>query len=141
LANGGGDYLSPSFSVWNVDGLPNSTYPAATHWQGTADNYTTAVVGNLSIAWIQKVVQEDPSRPFFAYVAPKAAHEPFNPAPWYAGHWDPSWPAQEPRPINWNCSAEMRANHHGNIATQPMLTEDASTVHGALSVSISIGCE
>ena len=27
LANGGGDYLSPEFSVWNVDGLPNSTYP------------------------------------------------------------------------------------------------------------------
>lgn len=77
LANGGGDYLSPEFSTYNVDGLPNGT------WRGTADNYTTAVVGNLSIHWIKKVVAADPTRPFFAYVAPKAAHEPFNPAPWY----------------------------------------------------------
>jgi len=105
-----------------VDGLPNGT------WRGTADNYTTAVVGNLSIHWIKKVVAADPTRPFFAYVAPKAAHEPFNPAPWYVDHWDPSWPAHEPRPINWNCSMESRANHHGNIATQPMLTEPASQV-------------
>ena len=41
-----------------------------------------ALVGNVSSAWIRKVVAEDPSRPFFAYIAPKAAHEPFNPAPW-----------------------------------------------------------
>ena len=27
-------------------------------------------------------------RPFFAYVAPKACHEPFSPAAWYADHWD-----------------------------------------------------
>ena len=62
LANGGGSYLSPEFATWNIDGLPNGT------WKGTKDNYTTAVVGNTSIAWIRKVVQEDPSRPFFAYV-------------------------------------------------------------------------
>jgi hypothetical protein len=53
-------------------------------------------------------------------VAPKAAHEPFNPAPWYAGHWEDSWPPTEPRPVAWNCSAESRADHHGNIATEDM---------------------
>ena len=58
-------------------------HPKSTQWHGTPDNYTTAVVGNLSIAWIRKVVAESRDRPFFAYVAPKAAHEPFNPAPWY----------------------------------------------------------
>ena len=47
----------------------------------------------------------------------QAAHEPFNPAPWYEGFWDPSWPEQEPRPVNWNCSKESRADHHGNIAS------------------------
>ena len=81
------------------------------------------------MAWIRKVVQEDASKPFFAYIAPKAAHEPFNPAPWYEGHWDDSWPQKEPRnnPA-WNSSAESRKNHHGNIATNPMLTEEASDV-------------
>merc|ERR1711970_756998 len=90
-------------------------------WQGTDDDYTTAVVGNMSLSWIRKVA-EGPN-PFFAYIAPKAAHEPFTPAKWYADHWDENWPATEPRPISWNCSAESRKDHHGNIATQPMISE------------------
>ena len=87
-------------------------------FQGTTDptNYSTAVIGNASVAWIRKVVSEDPSRPFFAYIAPKAAHEPFNPAPWYEGYWHEDWPQTEPRPSgSWNSSAATRANHHGNV--------------------------
>lgn len=91
LANGGGDYFSPEFSTFNIDGLPDGS------WKGTPENYTTAVVGNLSMHWIEKTVNA--GHPFFAYIAPKAAHEPFNPAPWYVDHWDPSWPEHEPRPV------------------------------------------
>ena len=40
------------------------------------DNYSTSVIGNVSVAWITKVVHEEPDRPFMAYIAPKAAHEP-----------------------------------------------------------------
>ena len=44
LANGGGDYIAPEFSTHNAGpGIPDG------HWQGTEDNYTTAVVGNLSM--------------------------------------------------------------------------------------------
>ena len=46
----------------------------------------------------------------------------------YEGHWDPSWPESEPRPENWNCSAEARANHNGVIPTQPLLTEEFAEV-------------
>lgn len=120
MANGGGDYYSPAFSTYNVDGLPNG------HWKGTPENYTTSVVGNMSIHFIRKSVAA--KKPFFAYVAPKAAHEPFNPAPWYLDHWDPSWPAHEPRPVNWNSSFASRADHHGNIATESLITEAASAV-------------
>ena len=49
-------------------------------------------------------------------------------APWYAGHWDASWPDTEPRPVAWNCSAESRADHHGNIATEDMISEPESVV-------------
>lgn len=123
LANGGGSYLAPSFQVQNVDGFPNGT------WQGSADDYTTAVVGNASVAWIRKMATQFPSQPFFAYIAPKSAHEPFNPAPWYADHWDPSWPSQEPRPKNcWNASLASRKDKHGNLATNPLLTEEAADV-------------
>lgn len=73
-----------------------------------------------SDAGISKVARE--KRPFFVYIAPKACHEPFSPATWYADHWDASWPAREPRPVSWNCSAESRAMHHGNIATQKMIS-------------------
>merc|ERR1712137_697353 len=118
LANGGGDYIAPNFLTKNIDGLPDG------HWQGTAQNYSTAVIGNTSIAWIKKVGRE--GKPFLAYVAPKAAHEPFNPAPWYADAWDPSWPEHEPRGENWNCSFEARKNHHGNIPTEPLITADTA---------------
>lgn len=72
------------------------------------------------------MVAEDPARPFFAYIAPKAAHEPFNPAPWYEGHWDASWPDHEPRPENWNCTADVRQNHIATVAQIDMITEEAS---------------
>ncbi|CAE8613901.1 unnamed protein product [Polarella glacialis] len=122
LANDGGSYISPSFQVKNIAGLPDG------HVQFTSDasNYSTAIIGNASLAWIKEVAGK--GQPFFAYIAPKAAHEPFNPAPWYRDHWDPSWPSQEPRPQNWNCSAESRQNHHGNIASQPMITEEAAEI-------------
>ena len=89
-------------------------------FSNAAGNYTTAVVGNVSIAFIQRAVAA--KKPFFAYVAPKAAHEPFNPAPWYEGHWEDTWPKTEPRTPNWNASFASRADHHGNIATEPLIS-------------------
>ena len=70
----------------------------------------------------------DPNRPFFAYIAPKAAHEPFDPAPWYAGAWDASWPEHEPRPVNWNCSAEARSGHAGVVPSQVSAVSSALTL-------------
>jgi N-acetylglucosamine-6-sulfatase len=126
MANGGGDYLNPAFGVKNLRAFSGVEDGDHVVFQG---EYTTAVVGNMSSAWIRHVHATRPSAPFFAYVAPKAVHEPFNPAPWYAEHWDPSWPKREPRPPNvWNATAADRADHHGNIATQPMLTAEAAEV-------------
>lgn len=63
-----------------------------------------------------------------AYIAPKAAHEPFNPAPWYEDAWDPTWPAHEPRPVAWNASFAARAGHASVIPHNDMLTEQAATL-------------
>jgi N-acetylglucosamine-6-sulfatase len=138
LANGGGDYYGPAFATLNAgEGVPDSCPVdggnCSAPFKFPLVNYTTSVVGNLSIQWIRKVVDSTASaeaahKPFFAYVAPKAAHEPFNPAPWYEDHWDASWPAHEPRPVSWNCSAESRRNHHGNIATEPLMTQQEALV-------------
>jgi len=122
LANPGGDYIAPSFQTKNIDGLPDGEVKFTNH----ASNYSTSVIGNISLAWIKKVAKQ--GKPFFAYIAPKAAHEPFNPAVWYRDYWHPSWPKHEPHSPNWNCSFESRTNHHGNIPTEPMITGEASKV-------------
>ncbi len=90
MANGGGDYYSPAFVTQNAgEGIPDclgghpgeqldasttaSCSPAG-DFQFPMENYTTAVVGNVSIEWITKIVKGTKGPPFFAYVAPKAAH-------------------------------------------------------------------
>ena len=147
MANGGGDYVHPKFATKNINFMdpPSKNIPDGTnHDMSKIGNYSTSVIGNVSLAWIRSVVNKahtpattsDSSsstataahQPFFAYIAPKAAHEPFNPAPWYVDHWDPAWPTHEPRPVNWNCSAESRAHHHGAIATAPMIDAPGAAV-------------
>eukprot|EP00755_Sulcionema_specki_P035201 Sspe_Gene.2428::Locus_806_Transcript_1_1_Confidence_1.000_Length_1824::g.2428::m.2428/K01137/GNS; N-acetylglucosamine-6-sulfatase len=120
FANGGGTYYSPEFSVKNIDGLPDGS------WKGNATDYTTALVGNHSVAWIRKVVTEK-KQPFLAFINPKACHEPFLPAPWYKDYWHPSWPAMAPRPPSFNTTKEQRANHHPTIANMDLLTEETTT--------------
>jgi N-acetylglucosamine-6-sulfatase len=124
MANGGGHYMNPEFDTKNVADLGDWQMEDGT-WTGQG-NYSTAVIGNVSIAWIKKVAHE--GKPFMAYIGPKSAHGPFNPAPWYVDAWDPSWPDHEPRDENWNCSFEDRADHPSNVPLQPMITDRASRV-------------
>jgi N-acetylglucosamine-6-sulfatase len=120
FANGGGSYFNPSFAVKNIDGLPDGG-SVKFDAQSRYGNYSTALIGNYTVEWIKKVAAEGSGRPWFAYVAPKAAHEPFQPADWYAGHWDPSWPAAAPRPPSWNLTAAQLARHHPTVAGQRAL--------------------
>ena len=127
MANGGGNYINPQFDTMNLEFLePKMHVPNGRNTH--VGNYSTSIIGNVSIAWIESVVTKNSSQPFFAYIGPKAAHEPFNPAPWYEGHWDPAWPAQEPRPAPWNSSVASRADHHGQIALAPMIDEAGAKV-------------
>jgi N-acetylglucosamine-6-sulfatase len=116
LANGGGHYYSPSFSVKNIDGLPDGTF------DGTATDYTTAVVGNHSVAWIRKVAKL--GKPFLAYIAPKACHDPFHPAAWYKDYWSADWPPSHPRPVSYNMTYKARKNHHPTISGRDMLSTE-----------------
>ena len=52
-------------------------------WNGNQSDYTTAVVGNTSLSWLKKVIPgaKAGGKPFMVYIAPKACHEPFTPAP------------------------------------------------------------
>ena len=120
LANGGGHYYSPSFSVKNIEGLADGTF------DGTDKDYTTAVVGNYSVAWIKKVAKGD--KPFLAYIAPKACHDPFTPANWYKTHWSAEWPSSHPKPPSYNMTKAARQQHHPTISGRDMLSAETEQV-------------
>lgn len=97
FANDGGAYMNASFGDVETIG------------------YSTAVIANKSIEWIKNQTGD-----WFCYVAPKAAHEPFDPAPWYADVWNDSW-TQIKGPA-YNLSYAARAQHGSNVPTQPMIS-------------------
>ena len=124
MGNGGGQYDSPFF---NVDEGAKAVWPkmrleAANGTWVAHQQYTTAVVGNVSLAWIRHAVAEAPHRPFFAYIAPKAAHEPFTPAPWYTDVWPSSWPAGAPRTPSYNLSMAQRADKVAHVAAMDLIS-------------------
>lgn len=128
LVNGGGEYNNPKF---HVNEQINEILPDIPVGFWTANSsygaYTTSVVGNVSAAWIKYTVRSHPGVPFFAHIGPKAAHEPFTPAPWYAEYWDPSWPAGAPRPPSYNISAEARSDKVAHVAAMDMISEGTAT--------------
>ena len=54
-----------------------------------------------------------------AYIAPKACHDPFQPAPWYVETWEEGWPAHAPRPPSYNLSRSVLSEHHPTISCRP----------------------
>ena len=136
MVNGGGDYLNPQF-VFASRGVPGTT---VTFNNCTGPCYSTAVIGNATVAWIRAVRASGTNStiippPFFAYVAVKAPHIQDGPgwpvaipAPWHAG--DARF-AQEvaPRTPNWNASC---AAHHWLVRTQPPLTQEQANRADAL---------
>ena len=61
FANGGGRYISPSFAT---HGLMASAGIAdgAIQYNNAPANYSTSVIGNVSMAWIRHTVATDPQR-------------------------------------------------------------------------------
>lgn len=136
FANGGGEdvepggYLNASFhdrSAWAELPSANGTYVASTG--GEFGGYTTAILGNKSLAWLRALGRRprpgpggEELPPFWLTVAPKAPHAPFTPAPWYdtAGGGSPAWvqAGRAPRGPPFNASAQALADFHPLIAEQ-----------------------
>jgi len=71
FANTGGDYIGPSFAthgLMDAAGIADGSIL----FDSAPGNYSTSVIGNVSMAWIRHTVATEPERPFFAYIAPKA---------------------------------------------------------------------
>lgn len=125
LVNGGGAYLNPSFT-WASRGSD----PVPINFDNCSQStgmpcYSTSVIGNASLAWIQRHVQSSPLQPFLAVISVKAPHLqdgpgfPMSiPAPWYE---NASITEQKaPRTQNYNLSCP---DHHWLVRSQPPLTK------------------
>ena len=76
----GGSYIASGFAT---SGLKEAAGidDGAIQLDNSPATTSTSAIGNVSMAWIRHTVKTGKG-PFFAYIAPKAAHEPFDPAPW-----------------------------------------------------------
>jgi len=77
-------------------------------------NYSTALIGNASIDWLQKV--STGSAPFHVFIAPHAPHAPYTPAPWYA---NVDVPFGAPRTESYGYKA---STHVPWMAQEPIMT-------------------
>jgi N-acetylglucosamine-6-sulfatase len=134
LINGGGEYLDPTFTVGTKQtGSSSTNRPSEIKFDNCTQTtgmpcYSTSIIGNTSLAWITRHVESSSTKPFLAYIAPKAPHladvpggEGFAfsiPAPWYANTSIPEH--QAPRIPNYNLSAP---DHHWLVRTQKPFTK------------------
>ena len=145
LINGGGTFMNPEFMVGNRNSLLESprrvTFDNCTAVTGMPC-YSTSVIGNASLAWIQRHTAtkdkgDNTAKPFFALISLKAPHiedgDGFPkaiPAPWYENATVPESIA--PRTPNYNCSAE---DHHWLARSQMPVTAKEAEEADKLYVS------
>ena len=125
----GGQAVPPGWDRWfalcNMGKYFTNTYNDDGRKVSTGElpqDYMTAVIGNRTIAWLDKVAGA--RQPFFAYIAPHAPHLadaqfPYvtQAAPWYAGA---TGHATAPRTPNWNVP---NVGAHPLIAKQPKMDD------------------
>lgn len=130
LINGGGEYLDPTFTAATRHGRnpQEVTFNNCTESTGMPC-YSTSIIGNASLAWIQRHLQTTRSspnhpQPFLALISVKAPHildgpgfPVAIPAPWYSNTTLPE--ESVPRIPNYNYSA---SDHHWLVRSQPPMT-------------------
>ena len=130
FANGGGSdvepggYLNATFSDFfgnsssPVDEYHNNRSQYIANTNGEFSGYTTSIIGNKSIAWLNRIA--DSEKPFMLTVAPKAPHVPSTPASWYKNEYNNMSAPRDDEA--YNASKEALSNHHGLISSQSPIT-------------------
>jgi arylsulfatase A-like enzyme len=88
--------------------------------------YTVTVTGNYALQFLQKFHADDPSRPWYMYVAPESPHDPYTPDTKYASKTFPAWggnPAvaeadksDKPPVVQRNGTAKLAAGNARRVA-------------------------
>lgn len=83
------------------------------------EDYTTTMVGNASLRWLQSVIAQGPDHPpFFAFLGPHAPHLPSTPPPYPV---DPKI-AEIPVPID-PIYGELGSDKHSFLAKEPVINQ------------------
>jgi len=136
-----GGYFGSAFADW-TGGVPtpkgttvfnpaDGFYQADTGPTGEHAGYSTSIINNKTIEWIQERAKDEAKRPWMAVVGNRAPHWPFTPAPWYA---EGSGPASAwidnliaPRTPDYNCSGAPGGectDFHWLISQQAIITAE-----------------
>jgi hypothetical protein len=75
LINDGGEYLDPTFTFGSGadESIQNVHFNTCSKYTGMPC-YSTSVIGNVSLAWIERQVKNPKKRPFLAKISVKAPH-------------------------------------------------------------------
>ncbi|KAG7337786.1 sulfatase [Nitzschia inconspicua] len=140
LINDGGSYLNPMFTYGSGTdkSVQNIHFNNCKNYTGMPC-YSTSILGNVSLSWIERQVKEAPRlRPFMALVSVKAPHvQDANgysmsiPAPWYTD--TPIKESIAPRTPNYNYSGFP--DHHWLVRSQGPLTDEEGEKIDELYVS------
>jgi N-acetylglucosamine-6-sulfatase len=140
LINGGGMYLDPTFTFGrgNDESVQSIHFNTCTNFTGMPC-YSTSVIGNVSLGWIERHVKgPKKQQPFMTLISVKAPHildgDGFplsTPAPWYENTSISETTA--PRTPNYNYSGYP--DHHWLVRSQGPLTQEEGERIDALYVS------
>ena len=120
FANDGGDYIGPNCKFWDNEAVNGTiTCDQVQNESGYGAGYETAVIGNKTVEWLQKVGTATTRKPFMAYIGVKAPHLPATPAPWYADYFNDTALDAHYKTPNFDVHG---AEHHWLVAEQPPLT-------------------
>ena len=79
--NNGGDYFAPTFYVASAgDEAPHTETWANCTYAGAADGrdgacYSTSVIGNATLTWIERALAAPQAKPLFAYIGVCVAND------------------------------------------------------------------
>eukprot|EP00937_MAST-01D_sp_MAST-1D-sp2_P003112 g3112.t1 len=118
---------TPAGAYYDVNWV-DSEAGAVTYTGSAPEEYTTSVIGNKTVRWIERwsraarAPAQQPPPPFLLVAATRAPHAPYLPPPWYA---DRFAGIASPRSLgSWNASTEGKAPWMG--ANAPLSAADAA---------------
>jgi len=112
------NYLGKTYYQYDASVSDNSSVQRISGDWG--QRYQTSQIGNRTLKWLDRAIEQVDDKPFFAYLGPHAPHFPATPAPWYATAFDD---VALPITPNYNATDELGGGKSEHIQKNPPLND------------------